>query len=437
MNDPTPQQDPPPRRLGLLAALGPGILVAATGVGAGDIAGAGFAGSRLGYAILWAALLGAFIKFVVNEGLTRFQLASGQTLLEGMVSRFGVFFHAFFGVYLILWSLGVGLSLISASGVALHSLLPLFPDAKTGRNVWGIAQSLIAVLVILFGSFKTFEKLMTALLVMMFASVVAAAAMFDHPWGEVIKGLAIPRIPRSAGPEGVRWTLALMGGVGGTLTVLCYGYWIRESGRNSPDDLRLCRLDLAFAYTGTGLFGVAMAMLACNMSLGEAGGEMMMLAIAEKLAGILGWPFKYVFLLGAWAAVITSLLGVWQAVPYLFADFYTQVRRYHAKDPTAGPSPIGRTSPPYLLYLLFLALVPMLGLRFSFERIQQAQAMLGAIVMPMLAAALLILNSNPALVGDRYRNRLTTILVLIGVLAFFAYAGYLTIATLGRKSILS
>src|SRR5688500_7975517 len=118
------EQQPKRRGTGLLAALGPGILVAATGVGAGDIAGAGFAGSKLGYTVLWAAVLGAFIKFVVNEGLTRWQLATGQTLLEGMVQRFGRPFHAFFGIYLFLWSMWVGLSLISASGVAVHSLVP-------------------------------------------------------------------------------------------------------------------------------------------------------------------------------------------------------------------------------------------------------------------------------------------------------------------------
>jgi Mn2+/Fe2+ NRAMP family transporter len=55
----------------VLATIGPGILVAATGVGVGDIAGAGFAGSKLGYAVLWAAVVGSFIKFVVNEGLAR------------------------------------------------------------------------------------------------------------------------------------------------------------------------------------------------------------------------------------------------------------------------------------------------------------------------------------------------------------------------------
>ena len=36
------------------------MLVAATGIGAGDLATAAFAGSKLGLAILWAVILGAF-----------------------------------------------------------------------------------------------------------------------------------------------------------------------------------------------------------------------------------------------------------------------------------------------------------------------------------------------------------------------------------------
>jgi Mn2+/Fe2+ NRAMP family transporter len=425
------QQSQPRRRIRLLAALGPGILIAATGVGAGDIAAAGFAGSRLGYVVLWTALLGAFIKFIVNEGLTRWQLATGQTLLEGMVWRFGRPFHLFFGVYLLVWSFGVGASLISACGVALHSLLPVFDDPGRGKVVWGITQSVSAAGLVLFGSFKTFERLMTVLLGLMFASVVVAAAMFHHDWGAVARGLIVPRIPHEAGPDGVHWTLALMGGVGGTLTILCYGYWIRESGRNAPQDLRLCRFDLGFAYLGTALFGVAMVMLGTGMDLGRGGGEAMMLMIADKLAAILGRPFRYIFLLGAWGAVITSLLGVWQAVPYLFSDFWSLLKRYRAEPGAHGvppPSAIDRRSAPYRIYLICLAFVPMLGLLRDFVVIQKAQAMLGAVVMPMLALALLVLNGNSARVG-RYRNRPLTVLVLIAVLAFFAYAGYLTIKT--------
>jgi Mn2+/Fe2+ NRAMP family transporter len=57
------------RKLSLFAMLGPGLLVAATGVGAGDLATASFAGSLLGNGILWAAVLGAFLKYVVNEAV--------------------------------------------------------------------------------------------------------------------------------------------------------------------------------------------------------------------------------------------------------------------------------------------------------------------------------------------------------------------------------
>ena len=74
---------------GWLSIIGPGILVAAIGVGAGDLTAAGFAGGKLGTAILWAVIIGAFFKYVLNEGLTRWQLVTGQTLLEGMARRLG------------------------------------------------------------------------------------------------------------------------------------------------------------------------------------------------------------------------------------------------------------------------------------------------------------------------------------------------------------
>ena len=51
-------------------------LVAATGVGAGDLATATLTGAHLGTAILWAVLIGAGLKFVLNEALTRWQLAT-------------------------------------------------------------------------------------------------------------------------------------------------------------------------------------------------------------------------------------------------------------------------------------------------------------------------------------------------------------------------
>ena len=48
----------------LLSLVTPGLMVAATGVGAGDLATAAFTASQLGVAVLWAVLLGAFLKWL-------------------------------------------------------------------------------------------------------------------------------------------------------------------------------------------------------------------------------------------------------------------------------------------------------------------------------------------------------------------------------------
>ena len=79
----------PHKRKRLLSVLGPGMLVAATGVGAGDLATSAFTGNKLGLAILWAVIAGALIKYILNEGLARWQLVTGDTLLEGVVLHFG------------------------------------------------------------------------------------------------------------------------------------------------------------------------------------------------------------------------------------------------------------------------------------------------------------------------------------------------------------
>jgi Mn2+/Fe2+ NRAMP family transporter len=417
------------RKTGLLATLGPGILVAATGVGAGDIATASLAGSTVAYAILWAAVLGAFVKFVVNEGLARWQLATGQTLLEGAVRHFGRPVQWFFLVYLLTWSLGVGSALISACGLAGHALVPIFNDPNHGKIFWGITHSLVAVGLILLGGFKRFEKVMAGLLVVMFCSVVAAAILVKPDWGAIFRGLTIPRIPTELGPAAGQWTLALMGGVGGTLTMLCYGYWIRAQGRGGPEFLQTCRLDLGLSYLMIAIFGISMVIIGTGLHLSEGGGAALMIKLADRLGETLGQPMRWIFLAGAWAAVFTSMLGVWQAVPFLFCDFWQLFTRYHRDGDNFLGAVVETRSPIYRGYLIALALIPMIGLKLDFVYVQKTYSLVGAVVMPLLALSLLILNGRSDWVGRAYRNKPFTVIVLIGIVLFFAYAAWITFTT--------
>jgi Mn2+/Fe2+ NRAMP family transporter len=92
----------------LVSVLAPGVLVAATGVGAGDLLTASLAGARVGLVVLWAPLVGAVLKWTLNEGIARWQMATGTTLLEGWSRRLGSWVRWVFLAYFLFWSLMVG-----------------------------------------------------------------------------------------------------------------------------------------------------------------------------------------------------------------------------------------------------------------------------------------------------------------------------------------
>jgi len=404
-----------------ISIIGPGLLVAATGIGAGDLATASFAGSHLGVAVLWAALAGAFLKFVVNEGLARWQLATGTTLLEGVVRHFGRVTGWFFLAYLVFWTFFVASALMSACGVTLHAMIPVFDDARHGKIVFGILASLTGAALVVKGGYPLFSRIMEVCIGLMFVTVVLTAAILWPGTEEVLRGLIVPSIPK---PDdgGLSWTVALMGGIGGTVTVLCYGYWIREVDRTGKDDLRACRIDLAVAYAVTALFGIAMVIIGSTIVI-EGRGAGLLVTLSERLVENLGTTGRWIFLIGALGAVYSSLLGVWQAVPYLFADLWGLLREPQ-QEAVAGEMRVDTRSPAYRGYLAAMALLPMAGLFRGFGEVQKFYAVVGAWFFPFLALALLLLNGRSAWVGRDYRNRPLTVAVLLAVLSFFAWIAW-------------
>ena len=410
----------------LLAVIGPGILVAATGIGAGDLATASFTGNLLGLAVLWAVVLGAFLKFVLNEGLARWQLATGDTLLEGCVQRFGRPVQWIFLSYLVIWSFLVAAALMSAVGVTCLAIYAPLGSDDANKIFYGVLHSAVAVVLVKVGGYRLFEKVMGACIAVMFVVVVLTAVALRPSAADVMTGLVWPTIPDVEG--GLTWTVALMGGVGGTLTVLCYGYWIREEGRQGVQSLRTCRIDLATAYALTAVFGLAMVVIGSRLGPMTGGGATLIVDIARELEtqlGAMGSTAKWAFLLGAWGAVFSSLLGVWQSVPYLFADFW--FLSVHGRGDKQSYS-VDTKSLPYQAYLFGIALIPVVGLvAVDFKAMLKTYAVVGALFIPMLAFVLLMLNGRAKWVGTRYKNSIWTTLVLVGTLLFFLFAGSLAI----------
>jgi Mn2+/Fe2+ NRAMP family transporter len=429
----------PARSSGPLAIIGPGLLVAATGVGAGDLATGALTGSRLGVAVLWAVLLGAIIKFVLNEGLARWQLATGSTVLEGTGRHFGRAAIITFLAYLCVWSFFVGSALMSACGIAAHAILPL-GEASTDKVIYGVIHSVVALGLVFAGGYRLFEKVMSVCIGVMFITVLATTIAIQPDWSAIASGVFIPTIPQLH-DGGLKWTIGLMGGVGGTVTVLCYGYWIREDNREGLGELRTCRLDLLTGYVATAIFGMCMVVLGSRLDADSgAKGATLIVDLANQLEtslGAIGPTARIAFLIGAWGAVASSMLGVWQSVPYLFVDSLRMIRR---KPAAAAPGESVSTnddilsqdaaarradsnSAIYKSSLIAIATVPAVGLFGSFKQIQLAYAVVGAAFMPILAIALLFLNGSCKRIGNDGRSSVLANVSLIAVIAFFIWAG--------------
>ena len=389
--------------------------MAATGVGAGDLLTSTIAGSEAGLGVLWAVAVGALLKYALTEGLARWQLATGTSLLEGWSWKLGKWIRWVFLIYLLLFTLIVGRALISACGVAGSGIFPLSDDPQASVFYWGAIHAFVGMGFALWGAFAFFEVFMSALVGLMFVTVLATAFALSPDWGAVAAGF-IPSLPAN----GSQWVLAVLGGVGGTVTLLSYGYWIGEQGRRGRGDLRACRLDLAVGNGMTALFGIAVVIIGSRLEL-EAGGASLALVMADKLAEAAGPATRWIFLAGFWGAVFSSLLGVWQGIPYLFADFADLQK---GAQPGLRRTRDLRATPAYRWYVVLITLAPLFFLGSSVREIQLVYGVFGAGFLPLLALTLLLMNNRKRWVGSDFLSPLWINALLTFSMLLFAFLGF-------------
>jgi Mn2+/Fe2+ NRAMP family transporter len=405
-----------PPSLSFLKLAGPGLVVAATGIGSGDVVSATVGGAKYGVVLLWAIAIGAFFKFVLSEGIARWQLGTGKTVVEGWAEYLPAWVKAYFAIYLVLWTVFVSAALTNASGLGLSNL--------TGGAVpqaWGaVAHSLVGCAFVWLGGYGKFEKLMKVLVgVMGFSILVCAALTMTNP-GPAVQGLLVPTIPIGSGA----YVLSLIGGIGGSITMLSYNYWMREEGMRGAGYLGYVRGDVGVAYVFTAIFGLSI-MLIANRAFYLPGiaitDAQAVPKMAEMLGSILGAFGYYAYSVGFWAAVFASLLGVWQSVPYLYADLYGIAKKMA---PEAREEVTQVTSWPYRAGLIFITLVP-IPLAFTGRPIAVivAYTVVGSLFVPFLAATLLYLNNKVAWSEPVPRNHWSTNLLLVAILALFVAVG--------------
>ncbi|HST71654.1 MAG TPA: Nramp family divalent metal transporter [Kocuria rosea] len=120
---PAPGVDPdePLEKVSGWKIVGPGLVVAATGVGAADLVATLTAGSRFGHGLLWAVVLGTVLKVVLVEGAGRCSLSTGRTIFEGWrpLGRWTTV-YAVTGIFVIAMLI-IGVEVLYSAGYAISA----------------------------------------------------------------------------------------------------------------------------------------------------------------------------------------------------------------------------------------------------------------------------------------------------------------------------
>jgi len=221
---------PPVSIFAALRRIGPGIVLASSIVGSGEVIATTTLGAQVGFAALWIVLVSCAIKPVVQGELGRYTIVTGKTGLDGFNGVPGPRAGASWLVWA--WVITVSLTLLQVGGMyggvgqVLHVLVPAI-----GVNVWVGVCLAITLAVLLGGGYARIERFaMVKVGLFTLLTVCAAAVLLQRPGAVTAHDLAAG-LALTLPPAGLATAIAVFGitGVGATELVM-YPYWCVEKG---------------------------------------------------------------------------------------------------------------------------------------------------------------------------------------------------------------
>jgi hypothetical protein len=284
---------------------------------------------------------------------------------------------AFF-LYFIVWSYFVSSALVSASALVPAAIVPSVP-----LPVWGVLHAAAAFVMVWFGRYERFLAIVKWFIGLKLGAIIASALLIVLWSGADWSGAG------TRSEFSTAYTLSLIGGVGGTVTLLSYGYWMREAGWAGRERLSSARADLTVSFSLVFVFCLSMIFLATQIDwtgqiLDE--GPRLCLLLADRIGQEIGPIGRAVFLLGFWGAAFSSVLGVYHGVPFLFDDMLHLWRR---------TTPGGQRGVAYRSWAAYLALAAVSALVIGRPVwLVFAYTVVGSLFFPFVISTLLWLNNT-------------------------------------------
>jgi Mn2+/Fe2+ NRAMP family transporter len=355
----------PPRSLGqAFRKIGPGIILAGTIVGSGELILTTKLGAEHGFIFLWLILFSCVIKVFVQIELGRYAISSGKPTLGALSELPG---KTPFGHPLVWWWMvmmictvfqlggmtgGVGQALNLAFPSVSPKLVELLGGSATGGTglagmihdrpemPWAVAICLLTAALIYRGGYRRIETLTTVIVVSVtLITMTAALALFwtDFPIkaNEFLEGLEF-KLPKT----GIAAAFAVFGITGvGASELFYYPYWCLEkgyarfTGRHEESEtwanrakgwIRVMHLDawvsMVVFTISTVAFYVMGAAVLHPQGLLPANKDMVE-TLSQMYVGPFGAWARIVFLIGASAVLFKTLYLSCAANSRLTADF--------------------------------------------------------------------------------------------------------------------
>jgi manganese transport protein len=221
----------PPRSIAhALRRIGPGMVLAASIVGSGELIATTTLGAQVGYTALWLVLLSCLIKPVVQAELGRYTIASGHTGLEALDLVPGPRLRV--GWLVWCWALMVLITMLQVGGMyggvsqVMNILVPAVPV-----DVWVFAFLALTLALLWGGGYSRIERLALVkvglfTVITLLAAVVLVSTPGYFSWSGVAEGLRL-QLPAA----GVATAAAVFGITGvGASELFMYPYWCVEKG---------------------------------------------------------------------------------------------------------------------------------------------------------------------------------------------------------------
>ncbi|MCL4408819.1 Nramp family divalent metal transporter [Aliidiomarina haloalkalitolerans] len=236
--------------------LGPATLVAAAFIGPGTVVTASVAGASFGYALVWALAFAIVATMILQEMSARVGVVTQRGLGENLrtvIERPSLrlpFYILVIAAVVIGNAAYQGGNLTGAS-IGAEGLLGTHPFAF---NLWAVVIGAIAVIVLWQGKYKTVERTLIGLVMLMSVAFLITFFLTRPDWLSLVRGF-VPRIP-----DGGAFTMMALIGT----TIVPYALFLHaDSARERWQDtetkqaLREARADIATSIPIGGLITLA------------------------------------------------------------------------------------------------------------------------------------------------------------------------------------